>query len=150
MASWAPGWPTKSRTRRIHRPKFKVSNGDFDRLQQLADEQDALERAQLQLYHDDARLFLKAHQSGLICLVNPAWAQLGWSESELLNRLWLNLIHPADMSQVMRNMTDMLSGPISGRVLRMRAKDGSYRRVCWNASRWTATGICFALGEVLA
>jgi PAS domain S-box-containing protein len=67
--------------------------------------------------------------------INPAWARtLGYTESELLSRPYLEFVHPDDVAPTM-GAASKASG---GRTVlefrnRYRAKDGSYRWLAWNA-----------------
>ncbi len=67
--------------------------------------------------------------------VNPAWSRkLGWSESELLQTPWMDLVHPNDQEMMRRAGARLASGsPVRAVSVRMRAVDGSYRWLSWNA-----------------
>src|SRR5262245_29509499 len=81
--------------------------------------------------------------------VNPASARtLGYTESELLSRPYLEFVHPDDVAQTM-GAASKVSG---GRTVlefrnRYRAKDGSYRWLAWNAYPSTEEQLIYAVAR---
>jgi len=67
--------------------------------------------------------------------VNPAWVKtLGWTEEELLSRPRLSFVHPEDQDATVAAVAQLVSGrPLICFQNRYRCKDGSYRRLSWNA-----------------
>ncbi len=76
-----------------------------------------------------------AGSDGYLKKLNPAWSNcLGWSEEELLNRPFLDFVHPDDIDDTLTAFTKMRAGvPIPSFENRYRCKDGSYRQFLWNA-----------------
>src|SRR5262249_54299325 len=71
-------------------------------------------------------LLVIAGLDGKCLSVNPAWtATLGWSEEELLGKSYEWLLHPDDRH---------VSGAEWRFENRLRAKDGSYHWISWNAA----------------
>ena len=92
-------------------------------------------------------VMLVAQPDGTITAVNPAWGViLGWSESELLGRSLLDLIHRDDLAAT-TGMLHRLAGdcPVARCENRCRHRDGSYRWIAWNAV--PGGGLVIALGR---
>jgi PAS domain S-box-containing protein len=73
--------------------------------------------------------------AGVLRAVNPAWTKvLGWSQDELTNRPFLDLVHPDDVERTLAEMGKLSEG---ARTLhfenRFRTKDGGYRHIEWTA-----------------
>ena len=80
-------------------------------------------------------LLLVADPEGVWLSVNPAWTlMLGWSEAELLGRTSAWLEHPDDRTRTREEVDRLAEGqPTWNFENRMRARDGSYRTLCWTA-----------------
>jgi PAS domain S-box-containing protein len=68
--------------------------------------------------------------------VNDQWCtQLGWSEEELLDRPYAELIHPDDLAATAEAAGSLAAGPaeVVDFENRYRAKDGSWRWLLWSA-----------------
>jgi len=67
--------------------------------------------------------------------VNPAWTEcLGWSAEEIINRPWLDFVHPDDHAATIRTAAEICSGrAIRDFENRYLCKDGSYRWLSWNS-----------------
>jgi len=80
-------------------------------------------------------LMLVARLDGTITAVNPAWTTLfGWAEEELLDRDFMDLIHPDDAAQTIAEVGNLSEGLTTLRFEnRYRHKDGSYRWLSWTA-----------------
>lgn len=83
---------------------------------------------------------------GTIIAVNPAWTQmLGWSESELLGRSYIDFLHPEDTAAARQRFAANVprDGTVSV-INRYRCKDGAYCWISWRSvvseSRITAVG----------
>lgn len=76
-----------------------------------------------------------ADANGRYLKLNKSWEKvLGYDLSELLNKSFLDFVHPEDLemaSHVIDNSS--LENPIVNYVNRQRCKDGSYRFLEWNA-----------------
>lgn len=68
--------------------------------------------------------------------LNPAWTRvLGWTEEELKNRPWHQLVHPDDRPKAMSAGEQLQNGkPVLHFENRYRCRDGSYRWFAWTAS----------------
>ena len=80
-------------------------------------------------------LMLIAEFNGEIVAVNPAWTQvLGWSQSELKGKSFLDFLHPDD-DQITSAATQDLAQGVSFPNFENRYlhKDGSYRWLSWTA-----------------
>ena len=73
-------------------------------------------------------------QGGLLSL-NPAWTTLlGWTQTELLGRSFLELIHPDDLQATQAEMDSLGRGITTYRFEnRYRRRDGSYCLLLWTA-----------------
>ncbi|GAA3718440.1 hypothetical protein GCM10022268_28440 [Sphingomonas cynarae] len=81
-------------------------------------------------------VMLVAGFDGTIAAVNPAWTTtLGWSETELLSRNFLDLVHPDDLIATQNAAGALSEGTVISRFdNRYRHKDGSYRTLTWTAA----------------
>lgn len=66
--------------------------------------------------------------------LSPAWGRLlGWSDSELLSKPWLDLVHPEDYDATVQVRASMKAGElVTGFVNRFRCRNGDYRWFSWN------------------
>ncbi|NEQ46343.1 MAG: EAL domain-containing protein [Leptolyngbya sp. SIOISBB] len=80
-------------------------------------------------------LLFIADEQGQLKRVNPAWASiLGYSQEELVDLNWADIIHPDELSLVQRALTTLQQGTkISELEMQCRHRDGSYVWVAWNA-----------------
>jgi PAS domain S-box-containing protein len=73
--------------------------------------------------------------AGTFQAVNCAWtAVLGWSPAELVNRSFLDFIHPDDHPSSRGALADATAAPLMHYENRYRHQDGSYRWISWVAS----------------
>jgi two-component system sensor histidine kinase/response regulator len=81
-------------------------------------------------------LFCIAGMNGRLLRVNPAWRTvLGHDEAELLERPYLDLVHPDDREATAAEAARLARGePIVSFENRYRCKDGTYRWLLWMAS----------------
>jgi PAS domain S-box-containing protein len=81
--------------------------------------------------------------------LNPAWMQtLGWSETELKSRPWLDFVHPDDQAATVEAGRRLAEGQILyGHDNRYRCKDGSWRWLSWNAFPLLDQGLIFAVAR---
>ncbi|WP_246848015.1 hybrid sensor histidine kinase/response regulator [Sphingomonas beigongshangi] len=80
-------------------------------------------------------VMLVARFDGTIDAVNPAWTSgLGWTENELVGRLFLDLVHPDDLGATLAEVAKLEAGHTTLRFEnRYRKKDGSYVWLSWTA-----------------
>ena len=100
------------------------------------------------------QFFLASHD--LLCVVgadghfktvNPAWMRtLGWDESQLLGRPYLEFVHAEDREATRRAHEQMFRGePLAGELEnRYVARDGSVHWLRWGASAVQSDGRAFA------
>jgi PAS domain S-box-containing protein len=95
----------------------------------------AAERERDRLFDLSPDLLAVSGFDGFLRQLNPAWARtLGWTEGELLNRPWLDLVHPDDHSATVAAGGQLFAGvPVHGFENRYRCRDGSYRWLSWNS-----------------
>jgi PAS domain S-box-containing protein len=81
--------------------------------------------------------------------VNPAWsATLGWLEEELLNKPWLDFVHPDDRAATVRIGRRLMMGvPAYDFQNRYRCKDGGYRWISWNSFPLPAERLILAVAR---
>lgn len=72
--------------------------------------------------------------SGRFLEINPAWRKtLGWSESELKNKRWIELVHADDKDAFAELLENLLSGAgVRNYESRVMCKDGSWRWISWS------------------
>ena len=73
---------------------------------------------------------------GRFLRLNPAWSlALGYSESELVGRQWLEFVHPDDLRRTREHSNALLApgGEVSNFENRFVHRDGSYRWLSWSA-----------------
>lgn len=80
-------------------------------------------------------IMLVAHFDSRIIATNPAWRDvLGWEEHELHGLPFMELVHPDDAEQTLREAERLSQGARTLRFEnRYRRKDGSYRWLSWTA-----------------
>ena len=81
--------------------------------------------------------------------VNPAWQQvLGFTDEELLKAPFNEFIHPEDQAVTSHEYGKLLAG--ANAICfenRYRCKDGSYKRIQWNATPFVNEGVIYAVGR---
>jgi len=104
-------------------------------------------RERLQIWNVSQDLLVIAGLDGTYLSVNPAWtATLGWSEADLLGKSSQWLLHPDDREGTRAELDHLASGHKTLRFEnRIRAKDGSYRWISWNAA--PDSGRIYAMGR---
>lgn len=93
-------------------------------------------RERLQIWNVSLDLLVIAGLDGEFLGVNPAWtAILGWSEEDLLSKSYQWLLHPDDQERTRAELKHLAHGHKTLRFEnRLRAKDGSYHWIAWNAA----------------
>jgi len=93
-------------------------------------------RERLQIWNVSLDLLVIADLDGKYLSVNPAWtAILGWSEDDLLGKSYQWLLHPDDRERTRAELDHLAQGHKTLRFEnRLRAKDGSYHWIGWNAA----------------
>lgn len=80
-------------------------------------------------------IMLVADLDATISAVNPACtSMLGWSESELIGRSFMDFIHPDDFDATMQEVGKLRQGATTFKFTnRYQIKDGSHRTISWTA-----------------
>ena len=93
-------------------------------------------RELLQIWNVSQDLLVISDLDGKYLSVNPAWtATLGWSEEDLLGKPSQWFLHPDDREKTREELDRVARGHKTLRFEnRLRAKDGSYHWISWNAA----------------
>ncbi|WP_422486410.1 PAS domain S-box protein [Gudongella sp. DL1XJH-153] len=77
-----------------------------------------------------------ANMEGYLVEINNAWEQsLGWNREELLNKPYLDFVHPDDREPTIRMADQLIKGEkVYAFNNRYLCKDGSYKWISWNSS----------------
>jgi PAS domain S-box-containing protein len=80
-------------------------------------------------------IMLVADFDARIVSVNPAWTTLlGWSETELTGRKFMDLVHPDDVAATLAEVGRLAQGATTFRFEnRYQRKDGGWRTLSWTA-----------------
>jgi diguanylate cyclase (GGDEF)-like protein/PAS domain S-box-containing protein len=86
---------------------------------------------------------------GYFKLVNPAFEEtLGYSGAELLERPFVDFIHPDDRPETHAEIGKLASGTPTLRFEnRYRCKDGTYRDLAWTSFPESGTGLLYAIAR---
>jgi PAS domain S-box-containing protein len=81
-------------------------------------------------------VMLVADFSAKVEAINPGFTNLlGWEESEIVGKDFLQLIHPEDLASTLEKVSALGHGSnVYGFTNRYRCKDGGYRVVSWSAA----------------
>lgn len=86
---------------------------------------------------------------GRFLRVNRAFEEtLGWTEKELLERPFLDLVHPDDREKTMKQLADVVRGVATRRFEnRYRTRSGEYRTLAWAMSPMPAQGLTLGVAR---
>lgn len=86
---------------------------------------------------------------GYLRELNPAWTRtLGWSETELKSRPWLDFVHPDDQAACVEADKRLTAGQaVLDFENRFQCKDGSWRWLSWNTIPLVDQGQVFAVAR---
>ena len=92
-------------------------------------------------------IMLVAGLDGIVQAVSPAFGSLlGWSETDVVGRNYLELVHPDDQAATVANLGALERGqPVHKFESRLRRKDGSWCLLSWNAA--PDAGFIHAIGR---
>ncbi len=87
--------------------------------------------------------------SGRLLQVNPAWVRvLRWSRDDIMDRSFVDLIHPDDRGQAVAALAELADGlPVRELELRTIARDGSHRWISWSSFPLTARHTVFTVAR---
>jgi PAS domain S-box-containing protein len=87
-----------------------------------------------------------AGTDGFLKKVNPAFEKvLGYSQDELLNSLFIERVHPDDVSQTLSQLRSLSDGQETINFEnRYRCRDNTYKWLSWSASSQAGTGFFYA------
>jgi PAS domain S-box-containing protein len=96
-------------------------------------------------------LMATARLDGYLVHVNPAWTRLlGWVESELLTRPFIEIIDPADHDATAAVVAQLAAGErVTDFVDHVLAKDGSKRTIMWTAVPEKGSDLFYIIGRDL-
>lgn len=108
-----------------------------------------LEEERDRLFNLSLDMLCVAGFDGFFKQINPAWSKtLGWPETELLRRPWLDFVHSDDRAATVAAGERLMSGqPMIQFENRYRCLDGSYRWISWNSSPLLAEKLIFAVAR---
>lgn len=114
------------------------SNGDIIFLEAIIRDVSARIKAEEErnrLFNLSQDLLSIAGFDGYFKQLNPSWEKvLGWTGDELLQRPWLDFIHPDDREKTQKIDNRLRSGEsVTFSDNRYLCKDGSYRWLSWNS-----------------
>ncbi len=100
-----------------------------------------------QLFSMSLDLFCVAGFDGYFKQLNPAWTKaLGWSLDVLLERPWIELVHPEDRAATVEAGERLSSGAtVIAFENRYLCRDGSYRLLSWNSFPLAPERIIYAV-----
>jgi PAS domain S-box-containing protein len=101
------------------------------------------------LFNLSSDLFAVSDFTGRFRQVNPAWTRaLGWSGREIIDRNWIEIVHPDDRAAGRAALERLKAGePVSGLELRHRRRDGGWRWLSWNADPQTAEELIYGVAR---
>ena len=121
----------------------------------IAIAQDITDRKQAELDRDRFfelsvdMLAIASTRDGRWKRLNPAFHSiLGWTQKELLEMPFLDILHPEDAASAPQAADCFADGTrLSGFEHRVRCKDGSYRWIAWNTAPYAAEGLMYCVGR---
>jgi PAS domain S-box-containing protein len=134
----------------IHATSGPSDNDDglvFDGVLLDVTERKRAEEDRNRIFNLSLDLLCVAGFDGYLRQVNPAWTRaLGWSSQELLDRPWIEFVHPDDRIDTARAIEELLTGhPVRSFENRHQCKDGSWRWLSWNSFPRAAEGRFFSV-----
>lgn len=90
-----------------------------------------------------------ASPDGYFRRLSPAWTRtLGWSETELRSRPFIEFVHPEDVEKTREAIRQLVqSNLLFGLENRYRHRDGTWRNLVWNAYYSPEEGLFYAMAR---
>jgi PAS domain S-box-containing protein len=90
-----------------------------------------------------------ANTDGYLERVNPSWQRLlGYEETELLSRPFIDFVHPDDRDQTLARLAGLAKGEaVIDFKNRYRAKDGRWHWLAWRSSPADHEGLIYAVAR---
>lgn len=100
-------------------------------------------------FNNNHDLVCIASTEGYFETLNPKWEKvLGYSQKEMLEKQFLEFIHPDDIDSTLEEVEKLKTGVITiNFVNRYRQKDGGYLWFDWNSTPNPATGKIYAIAR---
>jgi two-component system, cell cycle sensor histidine kinase and response regulator CckA len=101
-------------------------------------------------YNISSDLMCIADISGNFLNLNPAWGKaLGYANEELLNRPYIDFVHPDDKEKTIAVVNENLivGIPVFGFENRFRCKDGTYKWLSWTSNPSPGKGVTYAIAR---
>jgi PAS domain S-box-containing protein len=117
---------------------------------QIVQRQKSIEKDKLErLFNLSTDLICIAGMDGYFKKINPAFtATLGWTMEELLEKPFIDFIHPADVAASQAQLAKLGSGEkTTDYESRLKTKSGAYVLTRWVANPDTVTGELYAIGR---
>ena len=85
---------------------------------------------------------------GAVTQVNPAFRRLlGWARNEVVGRPFFDIVHPDEAAAVRLTLAGLVQSQSKGTLeMRLRAKDGVYKRFQWQVQA-EVSGVVYAIGR---
>lgn len=111
---------------------------NIDKLKELSDKITQTESSLSAFFNLCPTLFTISNKNGYFCKVNEQWEkEFGWTAQELCSHPYIYFVHPDDLEKTYEAEKVIDRGEKLGDFSnRYRCKDGSYKRISWNCSRY--------------
>jgi PAS domain S-box-containing protein len=107
------------------------------------------EKERDRLFNYSVDMFSVAGFDGYFKRINPAWTKtLGWPSEELMNKPFIEFVHPDDVNRTVQAMSILRLGQtVTAFENRYRSIDGSYHWISWNAIPLLDEGLIFSVAR---
>ncbi len=109
---------------------------DISNLKQLERERELAFEERDRFFKESLGLLCLAGTDGYFKRLNPAWSELlGYTLEELMEKPFLDFIHPEDVDTTLKEVAKLKTGtPTISFLNRYRCKNGTYKWLNWNTS----------------
>lgn len=120
------------------------------RLEELTKQLTEVENQFKNLFMFTTDLMCMASSDYRLIEINPAWERaLGYSRDELLNKIYLDFVHPEDYAATKAVADGLMSKHATSFINRYRHKDGHYVTLEWNASPYSIDDRTYGVARVI-